>query len=118
MKTRPTADGIQNALTCQVCISALPTDFTTPDDRMKLAHRMAPSTSLVRRPSMKPNTKPQISPSGRPFRNRAATFHGAGVRANRTRAIQDAPMRLRIAAARCWGRISAITFTPISLDRA
>ena len=29
-----------------------PTDFTTPDERMKLAHSMAPSTSDTRRPSM------------------------------------------------------------------
>ena len=118
MKTTPTAAGIQNSLTCQVSIKALPTDFTTPDDRMKLAHRIAPSTSLVRRPSMKPNTRPQIRPSGRPLRNRAATFHGAGVTANRTKAIQETPISRMIAAARRSGRISAITLIPISLDRA
>ncbi len=45
---------------------------------MKLAQSTAPSTSEVRRPSMKPNTSPQIIPSGRPFKNMAATFHGGG----------------------------------------
>ncbi|GEM_PF-6488627 len=85
---------------------------------MKLAHNMAPRTSLVRRPSMKPNTRPHINPSGRPFRNRAATFHGAGVTANSTRASHETPISTTMAAARRSAFISAITLTPISLDRA
>ncbi|MNI70445.1 hypothetical protein D3C73_1262580 [compost metagenome] len=118
MKTSPVAAGIQKALTLNCSIKALPMDFTTPDDRMKLAQRIAPRTSPVRRPSMKPNTRPQISPSGRPFRNSAATFQGAGTTANSTRASQEAPISSRIAAARRSGRISEITLTPASLDRA
>ena len=53
---------------------------------MKLAQTTAPNTSEVRLPSMKPNTSPQIMPSGRPFKNMAATFHGAGTSANSTSA--------------------------------
>ena len=50
--TAPAAAGIHIRSTCPDCISQAPTDFTTPDDRMKLAQSMAPSTSDTRRPSM------------------------------------------------------------------
>ncbi len=46
------AAGIQNGVTGAVCIIQAPTDFTTPEERMKLAQRTAPRTSDTRRPSM------------------------------------------------------------------
>src|ERR1700683_819544 len=114
----PAAAGIQKGLTCQTSMSNFPTDFTAPDETKKLAHKMAPNTSEVRRPSMNPNTRPQINPSGRPFRNIVNTFQGAGTTANSVTASQERKMRTRIAAARLFGVISAITFTPISFETA
>jgi hypothetical protein len=76
---------------------------------MKLAQTTAPNTSDVRLPSMKPNTSPQIMPSGRPFRNIAATFHGTGISANSTSAKVAAENGLRNAYStgiRGTGRIS------------
>ena len=57
-------------------------------------------------------------PSGSPFRNRKATFHGGGVSAKPISASQAAPIRIRIAAPRRRGSISEITLTPISLEAA
>ena len=67
---------------------------------------------------MKPNTRPQIMPSGRPFRNRAAMFQGAGTTAKASRASHDTPISPRIAAPRCPGATSEITLTPINLEMA
>src|ERR1700733_6403110 len=114
----PAAAGIQKGLICQSSMSNLPTDFTAPDETIKLAHKMAPNTSEVRRPSMNPNTSPQINPSGRPFRNIVNTFQGAGTMANRMSASQERKMSTRMAMARLFGVISAITFTPISFETA
>ncbi len=52
MNRHPVAAGIQNRSTCQVCISQTPTDFTTPEDRMKLAQSIEANTSETRRPSI------------------------------------------------------------------
>ena len=52
MNSAPVTAGIQNGETPRSWSSQAPTDFTTPDDRMKLAHSTAPSTSDTRRPSM------------------------------------------------------------------
>src|ERR1700733_719161 len=114
----PAAAGIQKGLTCQVSMSNFPTDLTAPEETIKLAHRMAPRTSEVRRPSMKPNTRPQINPRGRPFKNIVNTFQGAGMTANRMSASQEIKISTRIATARLLGVISAITFTPISFETA
>ncbi len=54
MNSSPVAAGIQKRSTCQLCISQVPADLTTPDDRMKLAQSIDASTSEMRRPSMKP----------------------------------------------------------------
>ncbi len=85
---------------------------------MKLAQTTAPNTSDVRLPSMKPNTSPQIMPSGRPFRNIAATFHGTGISANSTSAAQDSRISTMIADARLAGSSSEMTLMPISFDSA
>src|SRR5258707_8537242 len=114
----PAAAGIQNGPTCQTSMSNLPTDFTAPEETMKLAHKIAPKTSEVRRPSMKPNTNPQSNPKGRPFKNIANTFQGAGTSANRMSASQARNMSTRMAAARLFGVTSAINFTPISFETA
>ena len=114
----PAAAGIQNGLTRQPSMSNLPTDFTAPEETMKLAHKIAPNTSDVRRPSMKPNTRPQIIPKGRPFKNIVNTFQGAGMTANRMSASQEIKIKTRMAPARLLGVISAITFTPISFETA
>src|ERR1019366_5666771 len=114
----PAAAGIQNGLTCQFAISSLPTLLTAPEETMKLAQSTAPNTSEVRRPSMKPKTSPQIMPSGTPFRNMAATFHGTGTSANSTRATQDSRIRTMIAGARLAGSSSEMTLIPISFDSA
>ena len=118
MNSRPVAAGIQKRSTCSLCISQVPTDLTTPDDRMKLAHNIEASTSDTRRPSMKPKTSPQIMPSGTPLRNKAATFHGAGTIAKATSASQDRPIRPRMATARWRGAISDTTFMPMNFDSA
>ncbi len=57
-------------------------------------------------------------PSGRPLRNSAATFQGAGTRAKAISASQAAPISARMATPRRVGLISEITFTPISLEIA
>ncbi len=57
-------------------------------------------------------------PSGRPLRNRAATFQGAGTMAKPMSATQEVAIRPRIAAPRRAGSISEITLTPISLEIA
>src|ERR1700683_5216288 len=114
----PAAAGIQKGLTCQTSMSNFPTDFIAPDETIKLAHKMAPNTSEVRRPSMKPNTRPQINPKGRPFKNIVNTFQGAGMTANRMSASHERKISKRMATARLFGVISAITFTPISFETA
>jgi len=48
----PVAAGIQKGVTWTARMSHAPTDFTTPEERMKLAQRIEPSTSETRRPSM------------------------------------------------------------------
>lgn len=45
------AAGIHHSVTPRSVISQTATDFTTPEATMKLAQRMAPRTSDVRRPS-------------------------------------------------------------------
>ena len=117
-KSAPVAAGIQNGLTCQTSISSLPTDFTAPEETIKLAHTIAPRTSDVLRPSMKPKTNPQIRPSGSPLRNIAATFQGAGRIANSNNASHESAISLKISPARLLGLISAISLTPINLEAA
>ena len=57
-------------------------------------------------------------PSGRPLRNMAATFHGAGISANSTSATQESRIRTMIAVARFAGSSSEITLMPMSFDSA
>jgi len=114
----PVAAGIQNGLTCQSSISHLPTDLTAPEETMKLAQTTAPSTSDVRRPSMNPNTSPQIMPSGRPFRNIAATFHGGGTIAKSTSETPASRMSTMIAVARRAGCSSEIILMPSIFESA
>ena len=52
MNRAPVTAGIQKTSTCWLCISHLPTDFTMPDETIKLAQRMAPRASEVLRPSI------------------------------------------------------------------
>src|ERR1700744_6736985 len=76
---RPVTAGIQYSLAQPRSITLSPTDFTTPDETMKLAHSMAPRTSETRRPSRKPNTRPQIIPNISPSPNRQAMLNGGGM---------------------------------------
>jgi hypothetical protein len=85
---------------------------------MKLAQTTAPNTSEVRRPSMKPNTRPQIMPSGRPFKNKATTFQGGGINANSISASQASRISTMIAAGRLAGFNSEMTLMPMNFDSA
>jgi hypothetical protein len=85
---------------------------------MKLAHTTAPSTSDVRRPSMNPNTNPQIMPSGSPFKNMAATFQGGGTTANNTSDNPASRIRTMMADARLAGSSSEMILMPISFESA
>ncbi|MNY54725.1 hypothetical protein D3C86_1906250 [compost metagenome] len=51
MNRAPVTAGIHHSVTAWAVISQTAVDFTTPEATMKLAHRIAPSTSEVRRPS-------------------------------------------------------------------
>ena len=113
-KTRPEIAGIHFSSTFDSS-STLPTDLATPDDRMKLAHSMAPSTSVRRRPSRKPNTRPQIMPRHRPFRYMAIGPITVGSVPNSKSAICAPKIRVRMAMARWLARISEITLTPMNL---
>src|SRR5450756_863986 len=47
----PDTKGIQNSLKCQSITTALPTLFTTPEERLNVVQSTAPINSVVLRPS-------------------------------------------------------------------
>ena len=52
----------------EIC-NHLPTDFTTPEDTMKLTAKAAPIKSVAFRPSTNEKIIPHIIPNGKPFKN-------------------------------------------------
>src|SRR5688572_3233274 len=68
--TPQAAKGIHVSDTPQSRIRYAPTERHRPAEKIKLTDKDAPSASVMRLPSRKPNTMPQTSPSGKPFINK------------------------------------------------
>src|SRR6202000_1086142 len=77
IKTRPAKKGIQFSVIPKPS-SMVPTDLETPSETIKLAHNPAIKNSVFFLPSKKPSTRPNITPSERPFNNKQIIFHGRG----------------------------------------
>src|SRR5688500_7744121 len=77
-KTAEATNGIQNSDTPQSRMRKPPTVLHNPPEKIKLTERAAPSTSVMRRPSIYPNTIPQTIPRGKPLANRKIRLYGGG----------------------------------------
>ena len=112
MKISPVTNGNQNSVTIHCSCKYLATDFTKPDEKIKLTDNAAPIKSVARLPSIYENTIPQVMPKGNPLMKRKIILTGAGTMAKKNRASQDVPTRIRSIFHRPVFLSSAINFIP------
>ena len=112
----PVTDGIQASLTPHCCITWRPAALVQPLAKIRLRLRPSAMNSVTRRPSRKEKISPHTMPSGRPLRNRNATFQGAGVRANSSSAASATPIKPSTMATRRPGVASETNLMPRNFE--
>ncbi len=94
IKIKPVAKGNQNSETCHCNCIYLATDFTKPEENIKLTASAAPIKSVAFLPSIYENTIPHVIPNGKPLKKRKIILYGAGTMAKRKSDTQDIPIKM------------------------